>query len=154
MSDIERILVQPRTYLGLRRSLPVTELQPYFAEALPKTFANLQSRGLQPASPPIAVWRKMDMQTGVADVHAGCFVADDTPEDGELTCGQTPSGEALKLLHVGPYSEMGKSWQRVYARAAELGRAPGAGWEVYVDDPTQVAHETLRTEIYLPLMPE
>ena len=31
------------------------------------------------------------------------------------------------------------------------GRRPGAGWEIYVDDPQEVAADALRTEIYLPI---
>lgn len=57
----------------------------------------------------------------------------------------------LTLTHVGGYAGMGQSWQRVFAKAAELGRTPGAGWEVYVDDPQAVDEAALRTEIYLPV---
>lgn len=154
MSGIEIVSLPPQHYVGLRRDVPVTELPAFFGEALPATFAWLGDKGIAPASPPIAVWRGMDKETGVADAHAGCFVAEPVDADGAMEAGATEGGEALKFVHVGPYSGMGKSWMGVYAHAEELGRKTGAGWEVYVDDPAKVPGEELRTEIYLPLLPE
>ncbi|MED5374344.1 MAG: GyrI-like domain-containing protein [Myxococcota bacterium] len=156
--EIQHVQLPPQHYIGLRRSVPVTELQPFFAEALPRTFGWLAAQGIAPLSAPVAVWRAMDMETGIADVHAGAFVAEPPPQallsEAGLSAGSTEAAEGLKLVHTGPYSKMGASWQRVFKHAASLGRAPGAGWEVYLDDPTETEESALRTEIYLPLSPK
>jgi len=151
MSDIEMIQLEPQHLIGVRRSVHVTKLGPFFAEVLPKVFQWAGTHGVAPASMPIAVWQGMDMESGIADAQAGCFVAEPSEGEGEITAGVTAGGDVLKLVHTGSYETMSQSWQRVFARAAELGRAPGAGWEIYVDDPTTTAPEALRTEIYLPL---
>ena len=153
MSEIQLIQDPPRRYVGIRRKLPVTELAPFYAEVFPKVMGWLAQKGIQPASMPISVWCDMDMETGVADCHAGCFVSQEVEVEGEFSTGETTGGDVLKLVHTGGYDTMGQSWGRVYARAKELGRAPGAGFEIYVDDPGQVDAAQLRTEIYLPLAP-
>lgn len=151
MEDITLIQCAPQHLVGIRRKVPVAELAPFFGEAFPKVMAWLQAKGVQPASMPMAMWCAMDMETGVADVHAGCFVSEALTGEGDITPGESASGDVLRLVHVGGYAAMGASWQRVFAHAATLGRRPGAGWEVYVDDPQAMAEASLRTEIYLPL---
>lgn len=151
MNDVNRATLEPRHYVGIRRKVPVTELQPYFAEVLPKVMGWLAQQGIAPASMPMAMWHAMDMTTSIADVQAGCFVAQPVAGDGEITGGTTPATEALTLTHVGGYDKMGQSWGRVFAKAGELGVQPGAGWEIYVDDPGSVDEAVLRTEITLPV---
>lgn len=150
-TEIELIRAAPRHYVGIRRTVPVTELQPFFAAVLPQMAKWIAARGITPTSAPMAVWREMNMETGIADTHAGFFVDTAVEGDGEISAGTTAEGEVLKLVHVGGYDTMGKSWMKVYARAKELGCRPGAGWEIYVDDPTTVAADEMKTEIYLPL---
>lgn len=151
MSDVELTQETPRPFVGVRRKVHTSELPTYFAEVLPKVMRWVYARGATPASAPIAVWCAMDMESGVADVHAGCFVDGDIDGEGEITTGVTSGGDVLRVVHQGGYDTMGESWGRVYGRAKELGRRPGVGWEIYVDDPTAVPAEELRTEIYLPV---
>jgi len=148
---IERITLSPRTYVGIRRKVPVTELQGYFSEVLPRVMRWVTESGLEPASAPMARWHAMDPQTGVADVQAGCFVAEPVPDDGDITCDTTPAGEALRLTHVGSYDDMKRSWGALFRHASDQGLTPGAGWEIYVDDPSKTDPETMRTEITLPV---
>lgn len=151
MSDIELTQQTPRNFVGIRRKVNVTELPAFYSEVFPKVMGWLQRKGIAPASQPMSMWCEMDMETGVADTHAGCFVDGPVEVDGEVTAGVSSGGDVLKLVHRGSYDSMGKSWMRVYGHAKELGRKPGAGWEIYVDDPGQVAPDALRTEIYLPI---
>ena len=151
MSDIELTQVEPRPFLGVRRTVHHTKMQEYFSEVLPLMFHWLNEHGIAPASAPMAVWHGMDRETGMCDAQAGFFTAGPVEGEGEVTAGTTAGGDVLKLVHVGPYDKMGQSWGRVFQRAGELGRAPGAGWEIYIDDPGEVAPDKLRTEIYLPI---
>lgn len=151
MDTIELKQLTPRHFIGLRRKVPVTELAAFFSEALPKAHRWVAARGITPDSMPMAHWVSMDMKSGIADCHAGCFVAEETAGEGEITAGVTPGGDALVATHTGPYDTVGKTWQAVYARAAELGRAPGSGWEIYLNDPTETPPEALQTRIHLPV---
>ena len=151
MSEIELTEQSPRHFVGIRRKVHTSELATFFGEVLPKVMSWVHLNGISPASAPMAVWCEMDMESGIADTHAGCFVANAVEGDGEISPGVTSGGDVLTLVHRGGYDTMGESWMRVFARAKELVRQPGAGWEIYVDDPTTVATDALRTEIYLPV---
>ncbi len=151
MTEIQLIRETPRHFIGIRRKVDVKVLKDFYTEVFPKVMQWVSSQGITPASAPMSVWCEMDMETGIADTHAGVFVAEQVQGEGEITAGTTPGGEVLKLVHTGGYDAMGKSWMRVYGHAKELGKTPGAGWEIYVDDPGQVDTENLKTEIYLPV---
>lgn len=151
MADIELIQVSVRHFVGVRRKVPTSELVAFYSEVFPKVMKWLNDNGITPASAPMSKWCEMDMETGVADTHVGCFVAEPVEGDGEITAGTTDGGDVLKLVHQGSYDSMGQSWGRVFGHANELGRRPGAGWEIYVDDPEAVEASALRTEIYLPI---
>lgn len=151
MSEIELTQQSPRHFVGIRRKVHTSELAAFFGEVLPKVMGWVHRNGISPTSAPMAVWCEMDMESGVADTHAGCFVEDAVEGDGEISPGVTSGGDVLKLVHRGGYDTMGQSWMRVFARAKELGRRTGAGWEIYIDDPTAVEADALRTEIYLPV---
>lgn len=151
MSEVELTQQSPRHFVGIRRKVHISELPGFFAEVFPKVMSWVQAKGIAPASAPMSVWCEMDMESGIADTHAGCFVASEVEGEGEFTTGVTASGDVLKLVHRGSYDTMGRSWGRVYEHAKGLGRQPGAGWEIYVDDPGKVEADALRTEIYLPV---
>lgn len=152
MSEITLQQLDARPFVGIRRKVPTTELAAYFAEVLPKVMGWLGQAGIQPASMPMAMWCAMDMETGIADCHAGCFVSEPVEGEGEITPGTTTAGEVLAITNTGSYDTVGQSWMAVYKHAAELGRQPGAGWEIYVDDPGNTPEAELRTQIFLPLV--
>lgn len=152
MSDIELTQQSPRHFVGIRRKVHTSELPSFFAEVFPKVMAWIAENGIEPASAPMSVWCGMDMETGIADCHAGCFVESPVEGEGEITAGVSSGGDVLKLLHRGSYDSMGQSWGKVFKHASELGRKPGPGWEIYVDDPAKVEPASLRTEIYLPVV--
>ncbi len=153
MSEVELIQAEPRSFVGLRHNLRFTALGPFLSDALPKTLAWLRAKGIPPASPPMAMWSSEEVESGVGDCHAGYFVAEAQADDGLITGGKTAGGDVLRIEHKGPYTTVGPSWQRLTQRAVMLGRNPGFGWEIYLDDPSEVAAEELRTLIYLPLLP-
>ncbi len=150
MSDIELVQLSPRPFVGVRRDVHHTKLQPYFTEVLPKVMGKVVAAGTC-GSPPMAMWHGMDRETGICDTQAGCFVTEAMADEDDITHGTTAGGDVLKLVHTGPYDTMHQSWMQLFGRASELGRAPGKGWEIYVDDPSQVEASALRTELYLPL---
>mmetsp|Transcript_12853 Transcript_12853/g.40774 ORF Transcript_12853/g.40774 Transcript_12853/m.40774 type:complete len:153 (-) Transcript_12853:184-642(-) len=151
MAEITQQFLETRHFVGIRRKVPTAELEPFFAEALPKVMDWLEAKKIAPASMPMAMWCAMDMETGIADCHAGCFVEGPVEGEGEITPGQTAAGDALLVTHTGPHATVGQSWMAVYKHAAELGRTPGAGWEIYIDDPRDTPESELRTQIHLPV---
>jgi effector-binding domain-containing protein len=153
MSEITLERLDARPFVGIRREVAVTQLAAYFSEVLPKVMGWVAAQGIQPASMPMAMWCAMDPTSGVADCHAGCFVHSAVAGDGEITAGETAAGEVLVVTHTGPYTTVGEAWQAIYAEAARRGRTPGAGWEIYLNDPGSTPAAELQTRIHLPLMP-
>jgi len=151
MSTIELTEQSPRHFVGIRREVPTADLPRFFSEVFPEVMRWLAEKGIVPASAPTAMWCGMDVESGIADTHAGCFVASELTGEGEITPSVASGGDVLKLVHRGEYDTVGHSWGRVYAHAKEMGRRPGVGWEIYVDDPGEVEADKLRTEIYLPV---
>lgn len=151
MSEITLQQLEAQPFVGIRREVPTSELGAFFAEVLPKVMGWMGQKGIAPASQPMAMWCAMDPETGIADCHAGCMVHEAVDGEGEITPGMTAAGEVLVVTHTGSYDTVGQTWMATYKHAAQLGRAPGAGWEIYVDDPQETPVEELRTVIHLPL---
>jgi effector-binding domain-containing protein len=57
-----------------------------------------------------------------------------------------PAGRAAHVVHLGPYSELGKAHDAVTAYCNDNGHPPGVHWEVYGDWTDDVAQ--LRTDVY------
>jgi hypothetical protein len=63
-------------------------------------------------------------------------------------------GDCLQTMHVGPYDQVGVSYDRLFAHARERGLAPKMPChEIYVSDPRRVAPEKLKTIVRLPVRP-
>jgi effector-binding domain-containing protein len=149
--EIKQIL--PRSYVGIRRTVKHDGVGSACAEVLPRVAAWLQSKGLEPGGP-IVVYHTVDRVTGEFHLQPGFFLAAPLAGEGEIAAGETPGGEALYAVHVGPYVTLGKTWGEVFARAEALGRAvTKSSWEVYLNTPAEVAPADLRTEIFVPLDP-
>lgn len=85
---------------------------------------------------------------------AAIVVPDGVPMPGELTERRLPAGRYAHTLHVGPYEELGDVWVRFMGEwLPDSGHRMGDGvsYEIYLNDPTQVPKEELRTELYVPI---
>jgi hypothetical protein len=59
-------------------------------------------------------------------------------------------GRALQVLHVGPYDQVGATYEQLGVYAAEHGlKVTGPGHEIYISDPRRVAPEKLKTIVRL-----
>jgi AraC family transcriptional regulator len=85
---------------------------------------------------------------------AAITVPDGAALPAELVEQRVPAGRYARALHVGSYEQLPDAWtrfkrdgvKRVGARAAS-----GPSYEVYLNDPTKVPKEELRTELYIPV---
>ena len=65
---------------------------------------------------------------------------------------QSYSGLALKTVHIGPYDDLAKTYEKLRAYVAVHGYAQnGATFTSFVDDPGSVPPQILRTEVYAPI---
>ena len=114
--------------------------------------------GGTPAGPPYARYHEWGPEH--ADIEFGIPVAAPVTslrplakcEPGEVGSGELPGGPAAIVVHRGDYRRLGEAYDLLRDRIQAEGRAPGIGpWESYINDPTEVAQEDLRTELIWPL---
>ena len=72
----------------------------------------------------------------------------------ELTEHRGPAGRYASTVHVGPYDRLGDTWSRLmreWIPAHDLRIKDGQSYEVYLNNPEQVAPDQLRTEVNVPV---
>ena len=103
---------------------------------------------------PMSITKKFSIEEMICEFDAA--VVADIPEglelSGRVEQGTTYEGKALKTTHVGAYSDLKATYEKfiVYIEANGY-EINGDCWEVYIDDPSKVAEEELRTNIYFPV---
>ena len=63
-------------------------------------------------------------------------------------------GRFACFLHAGPYEGLPATWAQAVATFLASGhqRRPGPSLEIYLNDPSQVSPDALRTEIAIPMV--
>ena len=149
---IEIKKVEPRLYVGIRRTVKRDGLGPACAEILSRVAGWLASQGKQPAGGPIMVYHSINQATGDFDVQPAYFVGPPITGEGEIAIGETAGGDALFAVHAGPYASLGETWAQLFTYAATIRRrVTRSSWEVYLNTPGDAAEADLRTEIYVPI---
>ena len=150
MTDFEIRPTTERHTAAIRMTRPVDQIGPAMGEAFPRLYQAVGSAGMEPAGMPLARYYEFGEEEATFECAiplAAAFTA-----SGDVQPSTVGGGEAAFGLHVGPYETIGQTWGALMAWVAEQGRAPaGPTWEVYVDDPGEVAPDQLRTELYVPL---
>ncbi len=148
--DASEVTVEAQTILYVRQTTATdpTSISAGYASAYQRIIAFMAERGLQQVAPPVGIESRADEQSYVIDAAI--------PIDAELAdvpapiqFGRTPAGLAARAVHVGDYAQLADSVTGLQAYIAARGKtASGPVWFVFIDDPTRVAPESVRTEIY------
>lgn len=89
---------------------------------------------------------------------AGLVIGRSTAVPNGLNERRIPAGEYASTLHVGPYEQLPDTWARFLGEWLPSSGYRLAGdavsYELYLNDPTRVPREQLRTEIRIPVVPE
>lgn len=135
-----------------------SEISALMGPAYGQIMGFMQRNQLAMATPPLAVYRQVggDVSGGFGSWHidVGVGVAVETLSGitGEIQLGQLPAGSVIKYVQTGPYSQAEKSYEIIDAYMEEQGLvANGDPWEVYINDPGEVAEADLITHIYQPV---
>ena len=121
--------------------------------ALPDIFSHLESNGTPMIGAPVA--RYHGGRGDTLDLEIGIPVGGDFAETDTIRRGSLPGGDAIVAVHVGDYERLRDAIAALAEWRVANGRvAGGPYWEVYVDDPSTVPADQVRTELFEPLAPE
>jgi effector-binding domain-containing protein len=106
---------------------------------------------VQIVGPPFGFYPRMPSDTVV--VEAGFPVSGPARADGEAHPFTLPGGQVVRVVHVGPYDTMERTYSQLLSWMAAEGLRPAAGmWENYLSDPeAEPDPATWRTMIFWPL---
>jgi len=152
--EIEAVEVKSQPILFISRTCAMDP--PKIAEAMGSAFHALGEfigkNGIEPAGPPIAIYREWDEQNITFDVGLPVGAGALEQESGEVKAGETPSGRALKSVHKGPYAKLPESYAEFEGYVKDSGMPqPTLTWEIYLNDSDTVPEAELLTELYMAL---
>jgi effector-binding domain-containing protein len=158
--DVRVVELVPQPTVAARITQPMSELDigALFDVHLPNVADRVADLGGSPAGPPYARYHEFGPEH--VDVEMGLPVTAPIPnlrplaecEAGEVGTSELPGGAAAVIVHGGRYEALAATYDHLRYWIQGAGRQPGrAPWESYVDDPSEVATDELRTEVVWPL---
>ena len=128
-----------------------------FAESFAKITAFIAEHQLTAAGSPLSINHEWNEEAGTYVFDPAIPLAAAPAEgsfdaDGEVKVGATWQGQALKIVHTGPYDGLPQTYEMSEAYIAAYGlKVAGPPWETWINDPSSTPAEELITEIYFPL---
>jgi len=148
--EFTRIALDGAAYLYVERECPYgPEIADAMGSAFGEVFGFVGAAGITPLSMPMSVYLGMD--PNILRFRGGVIVSDEDAAKAAapILVDHLPKGEAMMGVHVGPYDAIGDSHQALWKHMEDAGIASAMPvWEIYIDDPGEVAPDALRTEIY------
>jgi effector-binding domain-containing protein len=132
--NIERVELQPRTLLGVRDVVRLTELSNFFGTAFDAAAAELVRLGVAPAGPPIALYTGNPSDT--VDVTAGYPVAVPVEGTPSFVVVDLAGGPAVQTIHIGSYDTLADTYTEIVEWLTKEKLTPTSQvWEEYLLGP-------------------
>jgi len=142
ISNIEIFEKNEQATVSIRTRTKVEKLPALIGESYDKLAAYLKEAGQLLADVPFVAYHNMDMQD--LDVEMGFPLAKPISGKGDITPGSIPAGKYVYCMYLGPYSEMGPTYEEMGKWIADKGlQATGASYEYYYNDDTFPESEAL-----------
>ena len=138
---------QPMVYVTAK--IPMAEVPVFVGTAFTTLDQFLNTSGVVPLGPPMAIYHDWSGGKTAVDVGFPVSSADAAKASGGVLAGMTPSGHALKVVHIGPYDELAAIYATIGMATKQAGIPDSERmWEVYLSEPGVTPAEELVTEIY------
>lgn len=149
LTDVE---AAPYLYEERSCSMDPDDISATMQKAFENVMHFLKSHHIEPPGEALSVYYTYDPTE--MTFRAGCFVSEDdvAKAEGTIQAASTPAGKVLTFTHIGPYAGLRNSYGEMMTYLEENGLKIGAPtWEVYVNDPSSVPEEELRTDVFVSL---
>ena len=142
--------LKSRPTLAVRTVCPASGLPEMMGRVYGEIAGYMAQAGVDFAGPPYALYRNMDMEA--LDVEVGFPVGRAAGGTERIRPSELPAGQAATAVHLGPYSDIEKTYNLLQAFVKEKGVKP-LSWmyESYLNSPEDTPPEKLATEIVFPL---
>lgn len=143
----EIVTLEPTPTAAMRGTVTMAELRDFYDRSFGQVAAAAARQGVAPT---VAYGLYLAPPVDRFELEVGFVVSGGFEADGDVAPSALPGGRAARLVHMGSYDDLSRSWQRLTAWIGQQGLAPtGPMWEVYVTEPTpQTDPATLRTELF------
>lgn len=139
---------QPMLYVT--QTVSMAEIPAVMNTAFAKLGQFLQTSGVKPAGPPLAVYHDWSGDQTEVDIGFPVAAADAHKANDNILAGMTPDGFALKFVHIGPYDDFRATYDALGAEMRKAGIAQTTRmWEIYISQPGVTPDAELVTEIYM-----
>lgn len=155
-AEISRVLAEPMVVArvpGLSAASPEA-----LADVVAQSFAAISAwalrHGVDFEGQPFTITRRLKTGQEVHEAAVPVSPESQAPEEGDVSLGTTPSGDAVCVLHRGsPLDTLG-SYEQLSAWVMAQGFSPsGVSWEHYLSDPTTTSPSAAIMEICMLLEP-
>ncbi len=152
----EEVMVEAQNliYLANKADMDGEKISKALAESYGKLVTFMAEKQLNFAGAPLAITTGGSPEEGFWAFEAALPVdlPMETDDSSEIQFKLSYSGKAVKLVHIGSYMSMGKSYEKLAQYVAENNLEPNGNiWEQYVSDPAVTAEKDLITHLYFPV---
>jgi AraC family transcriptional regulator len=153
--EITLVEVPPLLVAGIRRKGSYEKIPLMIGELA----EFIVRKEIGPAGPPIFLLHEKSAEdasranaAGEADLEVAFPVTGRTRAEGGISTYELPGGMMARVLHKGPYQEVGPAYEKLFAWLESEGRkVAGPLREIYLNDPRQVSPDEILTEILAPV---
>jgi effector-binding domain-containing protein len=146
--QFEHLPAQRTAHVRVRT--PVDKLPEVLGRSYGQIMDLMREQGMQVAGPPYTAYFNLNMQD--LDVEIGFPVDEIINGQGGVLPGEIAAGKYATCIHIGPYSEMEPTYNKLNAWIEAQGAKPaGIAYEQYLNGPDEVSEAELMTKILLPI---
>ncbi len=140
---------QPYLYVDREVDYDGPKIAEAMGSAFGEVFGFIGQNAITPLAMPMSVYLVMDHSR--LRFRGGVLVSaeDAARASGNVMADSLPAGDAMCATHVGPYANLNQTHQALWNHMKEQSiEAAMPVWEIYADDPQEVAEDKLRTDIF------
>ncbi|MCB0402445.1 MAG: GyrI-like domain-containing protein [Flavobacteriales bacterium] len=148
------VTAQPILFINEKVLLTSDDVAAKIGAAYGEIGALMGIAGVEMTAAPLAITNSFSMEEMSWDFDCAIVAAmpEGTELSGRIQSGTTYAGKVVRATHVGPYDQSVATYNAIEAYMKEKGlEENGRSWEEYVDDPSKVSPEELKTYIYFPV---